>query len=617
MAKILFINLYETNYLGTRCLASYLRQHGHDTHNLLVGDYHHDVVEKPAEGEFVGYHIYLNGIVYEQPTLKAPLTVKEMDLIVETIKEEKPDIIAYSSRSTHNFLAPRMVRAMRKGAPNALLACGGFGPTLEPEVFLDAGFDVVLRGDGEETLLELTAAWEKQDKETLLKIPNTVWSPNMGGNVNSLRDQKKDLTDYPAPLSGNEYFSFLHDDQIDRYVDPVLSRRSYYTFFGRGCIGTCSYCSGGNWQTLYRNEGKKAYKRRNRSIDSVIQEILSLPKNVNRVVFCDEYWGNSTAKTKEFFEKYGKECGLPFFAYLDYNHIANDPELLDTAINAGFYATGIGFQTGSKEFAKKYYHRNQNYPLLLKYAHILFKNKIHINPQFIGGNCYETEEDFQQTLDIVRQLPFNIECPHVVQLQVTQLKAHPKSPLREIAPKVVTNPAPTKEWHYKAVLLDLARLVDKETFDKIRQNQDFQANPEKLHSFTKKLLFQKQYEHFKNLVVEKQNKPWIYYGLSQSYQRNKEFFAPLNAEYILLDEEYMPERREIDGIPIITPGEFFAKSKLQDYNFMVFASEPWHLEKALIRKYKVPFDNIHSCASSWPSPFAADKIRDILGSEYA
>ncbi|MDE7242187.1 MAG: cobalamin-dependent protein, partial [Desulfovibrio sp.] len=380
MQKVVFVNLYETCYLGTRCLASYLRAKGHETHNILFEEYRHEVTEEPRETEIIGYHMYINGQVYEQPTIQGALPARSAASLSEAIRLEKPDIIGFSARSTHNYLAPELAHLFKEAAPNALLVAGGYGPTLTPEIYLDAGFDVVVRGDGEEAMLELVNAWEKRDRATLLAVPGTTWAASWGGGGNPLRDQKKDLSCYPAPLSGNDFFSYIENGELRRHLDPVLSGRTYFTFFGRGCIGTCSYCSGGNWSKMYRAEGKKAYKRRNRAIDDVIHELAALPANIDTIIFADEYWGNSRDRTKEFFGKYRDQVRRNFFAYLDYEQMMTDGALFNLVLDAGLMATGIGFQTGSKEFALKYYHRRQNFPLLVDYCHKLFENKIHVNP---------------------------------------------------------------------------------------------------------------------------------------------------------------------------------------------------------------------------------------------
>lgn len=604
MQKVVFVNLYETSYLGTRCLASYLRANGHETHNILFEERHYAITDDPVEGEVDGYHMYFNGLAYEQPRVHGALPAESTAALMEAIRAEKPDILGFSTRSTHNYLAPELAALFRETAPKALLVAGGYGPTLNPEIYLQAGFDVVVRGDGEEALLDLVNAWESGDRAALTATPATVWADAWGGAKNPLRDQKKDISCYPAPLSGNEFFSYIEDGALQRHVDPVLSGDKYFTFFGRGCIGTCSYCSGGNWSRMYREEGKKAYKRRNRDIDDVISELKALPDTIDTVFFADEYWGNSRDKTKEFFRRYRDEVHRPFFAYLDYEQMVTDAALFDLVLDAGLSSTGIGFQTGSREFALKYYHRKQNYPLLVQYCRMLFENKVLVNPQFIGGNCYETWDDFLQTIALIRELPFSIETPFSVQLQSTQLKPHPKSPLRELAPRVVTHPMSTREWYYRAILMELARLMDEEAFNAVVEIPRYREDPRVLQEAYRALLFKKIHAHYRELVATQQDKPWYFYGAGDVYQRNKNFFAPLRPQAILIDSKYIGSTKQVDNIPVMTPEELFRTNALPaDARFMVFNGTPWRQEKALLRDWKVPLAHIHACASSWASPF--------------
>lgn len=617
MQKVVFVNLYETSYLGTRLLASYLRANGHETHNLLYEEKHYALTDDPIAGEIEGYHMYMNGNVYEQLRTEGALPADGRASLAQGIRLEKPDVIGFSTRSTHNYLATELAALFRKTAPEALLVAGGYGPTLNPEIYLDAGFDVVVRGDGEEALLELVNAWEQRDRAALVTVPGTAWASKWGGARNLLRDQKKDLSWYPAPLSGNEFFSYIENGELRRHLDPVLSGRTYFTFFGRGCIGTCSYCSGGNWSRMYREEGKKAYKRRNRAIDDVIHELASLPANIDTIIFADEYWGNARDKTKEFFRKYRDQVHRNFFAYLDYEQIVTDAGLFDLVLDAGLMATGIGFQTGSREFALKYYRRKQNFPLLVDYCHKLFYNKVHVNPQFIGGNCYETWDDFMQSVALVRKLPFSIETPFNVQLQSTQLKPHPKSPLREIAPRVVTDPMPTREWYYRAILLELARLLDEEAFNALLEIGHYREDPKELQKAFRALLFKKQYAHFSELIATRERTPWYFYGTGEAYQKNKDFFAPLKPRAILLDRNYIGDTRRLDALPVMTPEELFEHAGAPaDAHFMVFSHDPWRLEKKLLRTWKVPFAHIHACASGWASPFDPGLIDEYKGVHY-
>ncbi|MCH5277950.1 MAG: cobalamin-dependent protein [Desulfovibrionaceae bacterium] len=610
MTKIVFVNAYEVPYLGTRCLASFLRKHGFETHNILLSGNNYVPVEYPSAGDTRAYHVYKFGKAHECNDMRT-LTDRDFQCLELLIKEQQPDIIGFSARSVNNYLIPYCVPVFKKAAPRAMLVAGGYGPTLEPELYLDGGFDVVVRGDGEEALLQLVQCVETKDFDSITRIHNTFWSKAWGGARNQLCDQKKDLSEYPAPLSGDPFFSYIEKGKLHRNFDPALTfNNSYFTYFGRGCIGSCSYCSGGQWSLLYRQEGKKAYKRRNRNIESVIDELKALPPRITKILFADEYWALSTQKCREFFELYKKHIHLPFWAYLDYEQMVANPDLFELVLDAGLVSTGIGFQTGSGEFALKYYNRKQNYEMLLTYAHMLFKNKISVNPQFIGGNCYETMNDFLQTVNLVRKLPFSIEAPFFCRIQSTKLRAYPQSSLRELAPKVITDPMPIDEWYYRAILLELSRIVSEDKFNEILNIKRYRNKPNELQRLYHILLFNLQYAHFTKLIDEEKTKNWIYYGAGSAYRRNKHFFSALNPKMIMLDQKYAGTEKVIDGIPVTTPEEFFASNKPDTWRFMIFISSEFSeiVAKKLLRTYKVPFEHIHSCTSCFLSPFAADLI---------
>lgn len=48
MTKICFINAYETSYLGTRILATYMLKQGHSVHNILLGSGEYIQIEEPS-----------------------------------------------------------------------------------------------------------------------------------------------------------------------------------------------------------------------------------------------------------------------------------------------------------------------------------------------------------------------------------------------------------------------------------------------------------------------------------------------------------------------------------------------------------------------------------------
>lgn len=602
MTKVCFVNAFEYNYLGTRQLASYLRKFGHETHNILLGhisDGYSPVQE--LKDEHHGYMILIDGSLISHAGNRWPLSESDFTLLGEVLAEEQPDIIGFSARSTNNYLIPELVPVFRKAAPHALLAAGGYGPTLEPDLYLDGGFDVVIRGDGEEAVLELADAVQAGEKEAALLIKNTYWNKSFGGGRNPMRDQEKHLEKYPPQLIGNDAFSVIADGMVKRHYDPALQSLDYVTYLGRGCTGKCTYCSGGQWRTLYREEGKKAYPRRNRDIHSVIEECSSISDCKRVIGFCDEFWSMSISQTREFFTLYKKNVKKPFFAYLQYDQMVNNRDLFELILDAGLMATGIGFQHGSAAFLKKYYGRNAHYDLLLEYARMLSDNLVRYYCQFIGGNCYETLDDFHECLSLIRKLPSDIEFRELAVLDIFRLRPHPKTPITLIAPRVLTNPMSANEWLYRAVLMQLANKMPEDELQELMTVSSFKRDTMIFYDFSRSWWYRQQRHHYERLIAEEADKDWIFYGAGENYQRNKKFFAPLKPRVILVDRAYLLNKKEVDGIPIVCAEDFLTGSEVdKESRYLIFINPASHVAQNLLRTYKVPRDHIHACEIGLP-----------------
>lgn len=598
MSKMIFVNAFEYTYLGTRILASYLKQSGHETHNILLGCDSGRYVSTLQEKHH-GYLALWRGKLTSNIANIFPLTVEDYAELERILLEEQPDIIGFSARSTNNHLIPHLVPVFRRAAPQALLVAGGYGPTLEPELYLDGGFDVVIRGDGEEALLELVNCHEKKDWETAVTLSNTVWSKDFGGHCNSMRDQEKDLEKYPPQLYGHEYFTVIAEGSVKRHFDPVIKDVTYTTYLGRGCTGKCTYCSGGQWRSLYKLDNKKSYPRRNRNYLDVINECASIPENIKFIFFMDEFWSMSKKSSAEFFSLYKDKVNKNFFAYLHYEQMVEDKKLFALAIDAGLSYTGIGFQSGSENMLRNYYGRRPQHEIMLEYAHMLFDNFIACTAQFISGNCYETWEDFLQTVDLARQLPFNPELPDLMDISVSRLRPHPKTPLTIIAPRVVTDPMPANEWLYRAMIIYLANKMEQEDLNEIMSMRMFKRDALQLIDFYRGWIYRTQRQHFEKLVAEGQEHDWIFYGAGENYLRNKNFFASLKPRAILVDRAYLPAEKDIQGTPIVCTEDFFAENNYdKDSRFLSFilsTNYGYPVSKKLMHSYNVPRNNIHSC----------------------
>lgn len=601
MSKCLFINAYEFNYLGTRLLASWLRGNGIETHNVLLDEDVRVKIEAPAE-EFIGYQ-FANPDMQEHKAMHAPLTDADWQALEKVIEEEKPDIIGFSARSTNNFLIDPVVKACKKAAPDALLICGGFGPTLEPDLYLEGGFDAAVRGDGEEALLELARLWQDKDWRGMTGIPGTVWSARHGGAANPLVDQTRDLAKYPPPLVGDKYFSWIQAGQLHRHDDPLRKSTTYSTFLGRGCPGKCTYCSGGQWKQLYKDDGARAYVRRGRDSRQVFDELAALPAHVKSIWFVDEFWSMPKDKTREFFEEYKARIHKPFLCYLNYYQMNENPDLFNLAVDAGLDYTAIGFQTGSERLLRECYNRKPRYEELLAYARMVFGNYVQLSSQLIGGNCYETEADFQATLNLARRLPFSVEDPLASYITYFRLRPHPESPIRKSHPRVVSEPMPAWLWHYRALLTQYAAYLEEPEFSSIVDDFGGIASAAErgrlrgLRAGFERAFARRQIAHYRRLMDAEGGKQWVFYGAGDLYAANREFFSALDPLAVVVDKEY---KAACAGQRVLDMEELASQYDLRDLRFMVFMPHPLPAQRRLLRGHKVPRSQIHSSSRLIP-----------------
>lgn len=599
MAKIIFINAFETSYIGTRMLAGYLQKLGYQTHNILLGTGNYLAIEKPLENH-EGYQAYSEGILQVNKATKFKISDNDLRHLGDVIVAEKPDIIGFSARSTNNWLISVIMPILKKSAPDALLVAGGFGPTLEPDLYLDGGFDCVARCDGEDTIAELAECVEKeklgQPCPEKLHIKNTVWKIDGKTIVNQLRPQEKELSKYGEPLHGHAHFSFINNGELQRYFDPEINNTSYLTYFGRGCIGHCTYCSGGQWSSLYKNDDAKYYKRRNRRVPEVIEELKKLQENVNHIWFVDEYFALSSSETLKFCELYKKYINKTFFTYINYDYMLEHKNIFYALVDSGLIGTGVGFQTGSEQFARECYHRNLSNEHLLNFTQLCFDTNLLTGIHLIGGNCYETEEVFQETIDLVRRLPYSLEDPWRIPLQNIRLRPHPQSPITILSPKVVSDPMSAKEWYYRAVLLELARITDKSEFDELAKDCRYREAPENLNKFFLKLLKEKQRLHFRKVIEDTADKRIIFYGMGNLYEENRKFFKDLSPEAIIVDSPYKTPAT-FDGIKVYNSQDFLSAHKNEDITYFTFIKQSYKPRIKLNFFNGVENKNIHSVTS--------------------
>ena len=184
-------------------------------------------------------------------------------------------------------------KAINSSKNRPIYILGGHGPSPEPEFFMKkTGADIIVMGEGEETIKELMVALT--NKKSLQFIKGIAFRDGDKIVVNQHRQLIKDIDSILHPawhLFPVNYYRLIrigpHTKNTD-FLMPVMS--------GRGCTFKCNFC--------YRMDTGF----RPRSSESIIEEIRILKKDyqINYIDFLDELLMTSEERTVQLCEDFIK-----------------------------------------------------------------------------------------------------------------------------------------------------------------------------------------------------------------------------------------------------------------------------------------------------------------------
>ncbi len=195
----------------------------------------------------------------------------------------RADIFGFSCQTVHLPFAARAVKELRKNNPDSIFVVGGPCPTWSAQDCLDAGFDIVVRGEGEKSMLDIVGHFRDiQNARKQAKKFKQVYIPDCYLDINSI--------------------PFPDWEAIDIY-------RYRYQLAGRRCMsiitvrGSCPFGMGGNCRFCSKTDLGKPQPLRFRSADSVLEEVKILRDKYNFgsvMIYDDEILINKDRDTKIF-----------------------------------------------------------------------------------------------------------------------------------------------------------------------------------------------------------------------------------------------------------------------------------------------------------------------------
>ena len=355
--------------LGLCYIASVLRNNGH-----YVKIYNADYLDERRYANqieiFQNYENYKH--ILQNPEHEI------WDEIRHVIKSFSPDIVGITALTGTCKSAENIAKISKQISSGIVVVSGGVHPTLLPdETIRNECFDFVIRGEGEQTFLELANGMKK---EVILGL---TYRDDMGNIIhNSRRGSIEDLDTIPFPAK-------------DLYLNDTKDMDYGYIITGRGCPFECTYCA-----------SKKIWNRqtRFRSEQNVVDEIKHVYHtfDTKSIYFIDDTFTLNKKRAKRICQMIIDE-GLDIEWICDTRVDTLDKELLHLMKKAGCVRIKIGVESGSERILKKI--KKGITKEQIRFAVSLIRDVgIDLTIYLMIGFPTETDNEVQETITFAREL---------------------------------------------------------------------------------------------------------------------------------------------------------------------------------------------------------------------
>ena len=347
--------------------------------------------------------------IIDTPTLE--MGVNEW---IREVKSWKPDIVGISMLTP---LAPKGYTAAKlvkeELGDDVIVIAGGPHPTYMYMEALSKGIDIVVRGEGEYTTLELVNTIEKHgfSKEALVNIKGIAFKHKGEITVTPLRPFIENLDELPWPAR--------HLLPMDKYTLLGKPIKIAHVMASRGCPYGCIYCI-----TSYF-WGRRL---RFRSAKSVADEIEFLVNKygVKQIVFTDDELTVNRRFVYGLVDELRKRgIDITFACGSRVDHV--DKNLIKFLYDNGCVALYFGVESASQETLNRIGKK-----ITIEQAERVFKwvkeVKGFATGSFILGFPWETLDDMKRTVEFALKLDPDYA-------QFTALTPYPGTPLYDFALK--------------------------------------------------------------------------------------------------------------------------------------------------------------------------------------
>lgn len=313
------------------------------------------------------------------------------------IERVRPDILAFSLvyREYHRMVD--LAKIIREQFHDMFMVAGGTHITLHPDEAIEAGFNAICIGEGEETMLELANRMQKG--EDLLGIKN-IWLKAEGVvHKSALREFNCNLDALPFP-DRDMWIPFIEN-----------TRTAISVLLGRGCNFCCAYCC--NHAIKRAIPGQYVRFRTPENIFKEIEYIVEHYPEHDTVYFEVEAINSDMNFFEEFMTKlveYNKSLPRTIHYGTNIRVVSNQDwnTIFKTMRRANIGFINIGLESGSARIRKDIMKRNYSNDDVLQAVQAAKKNRILTLLYAMMGLPTETKEEYEGTVEMIRKCRPNI-----------------------------------------------------------------------------------------------------------------------------------------------------------------------------------------------------------------
>ncbi len=332
------------------------------------------------------------------------------------VKEKNPDIIGIGLLTDMVKELKQVMKKLRDVAPNAVFVAGGsHASALPKETLTKYGFDIVVKGEGEQVMVKLVQALKSG--KGLENIKGLFYKKNGKIVYSGQQELLESLENLPFPardlLPMQKYLKY----SIGR-SSWILPRPSTTVLGSRGCPYNCTFCA------TNLNYGRKV---RHRSAKNYVDEIEMLIKDygVKGILFNDDTITADRKWVLDLISEFKKRnLKIKWGCNTRVNLV--DKELLMKMKAAGCVSISFGVESGVQTVLNKYHKKGITLDQVRKAFRLCKEVGIFTHATFIVGMPGETLRDMEASIRFAKEIE-----PDAIQVSIAT--PFPETELCEMA----------------------------------------------------------------------------------------------------------------------------------------------------------------------------------------